>query len=253
MRWIRFQQLSNQNRRNWWMEILLLVANGFTAVIPQAWDAIHFEIASCSFGLQPTGYTRGYLFKVSIFLCVHPVRHGDALQCRVHHPGDNLRKERGGCDSWEVPPHGVRVCCESWQIVPVSVSQKFTLTLWVCFSCWKRCIFLQTVLAHQLKLCFSSYSYRMLKNLRILKFQSIGDCLNIQVHCSYRCNHSCLSCLMLFHCSWSSQHNGFCKGFLFYSPTGEADISVECEIYEPEVRLLSCTTYHLTLQTTLNI
>lgn len=73
--------------------------------------------------------TYWHLFKVSIFLCVHPVRHGDALQCGVHHPGDNLPKEHRGRDSWEVPPHGVRVCCESRQTVPVSVSQKFTLTL----------------------------------------------------------------------------------------------------------------------------
>ncbi|KAM7012343.1 uncharacterized protein LKV04_022858 [Tautogolabrus adspersus] len=29
-------------------------------------------------------------------------------------------------------------------------------------------------------------------------------------------------------------HKGFCKASLFYSPTGDADTSVECEIYEPE-------------------
>uniref|UniRef100_A0A3Q4BSM6 Cystatin fetuin-B-type domain-containing protein n=1 Tax=Mola mola TaxID=94237 RepID=A0A3Q4BSM6_MOLML len=29
-------------------------------------------------------------------------------------------------------------------------------------------------------------------------------------------------------------HTGFCKSSLFYSPTGDADVSVECEIFEPE-------------------
>ncbi|XP_041647619.1 fetuin B [Cheilinus undulatus] len=29
-------------------------------------------------------------------------------------------------------------------------------------------------------------------------------------------------------------HKGFCKGSLWNSPSGEADVSVECEIYEPE-------------------
>ncbi|XP_070765438.1 fetuin B [Enoplosus armatus] len=29
-------------------------------------------------------------------------------------------------------------------------------------------------------------------------------------------------------------HKGFCKASLFYSPTGEGDTSVDCEIYEPE-------------------
>ncbi|XP_059197437.1 fetuin-B-like [Centropristis striata] len=29
-------------------------------------------------------------------------------------------------------------------------------------------------------------------------------------------------------------HKGFCKGSLFYTPTGDADVQVECEIFEPE-------------------
>ncbi|XP_054458650.1 histidine-rich glycoprotein-like [Anoplopoma fimbria] len=36
----------------------------------------------------------------------------------------------------------------------------------------------------------------------------------------------------LMECEFA--HKGFCKASLFYSPTGDADSSVECEIYEPE-------------------
>ncbi|XP_008293673.1 fetuin B [Stegastes partitus] len=36
----------------------------------------------------------------------------------------------------------------------------------------------------------------------------------------------------LMECEFA--HKGFCKGSLFYSPSGEPDTSVECEIYEPE-------------------
>lgn len=170
---IGFQHLSNQNVHNWWF-----IQNGNPAV--------NLKIASCSFGLQLTGYTHDYLFKFSIFLCVHPVRHGDALQCRVHHPGDNLPKERGGRDSWEVSHHGVRVCCESWQIVPVSVSltQRDHSNSLGWFFMLKEMHF-SPELAHQSNFAFqachksqalfAAYSHRMLNNLRILKFQSIGD------------------------------------------------------------------------------
>uniref|UniRef100_A0A8P4G3X5 Cystatin fetuin-B-type domain-containing protein n=3 Tax=Dicentrarchus labrax TaxID=13489 RepID=A0A8P4G3X5_DICLA len=36
----------------------------------------------------------------------------------------------------------------------------------------------------------------------------------------------------LMECEFA--HKGFCKASLFYSPTNDADTSVECEIYEPE-------------------
>ncbi|XP_078114236.1 fetuin B [Sander vitreus] len=36
----------------------------------------------------------------------------------------------------------------------------------------------------------------------------------------------------LMECEFA--HKGFCKASLYYSPTGDADTSVDCEIYEPE-------------------
>lgn len=39
------------------------------------------------------------------------------------------------------------------------------------------------------------------------------------------------------------QHKGFCKASLYNLPTGDENISVECEIYEPEVRLKSRHNY----------
>lgn len=46
------------------------------------------------------------------------------------------------------------------------------------------------------------------------------------------CGQSTTDQCPLMECEFA--HKGFCKGSLFYTPTGEADPSVVCEIYEPE-------------------
>jgi len=44
--------------------------------------------------------------------------------------------------------------------------------------------------------------------------------------------------LIVFILFFHPQHKGFCKASLFNLPTDEEDISVKCEIYEPEVKLI---------------
>lgn len=67
------------------------------------------------------------------FLCVCLCTDGHVhvLQCRVHHPGDHLHQERRSCGIWQVPGHGLRVRCESWQAV---VSQYlFIVVDWIVY------------------------------------------------------------------------------------------------------------------------
>uniref|UniRef100_A0A3Q1EAE6 Fetuin B n=1 Tax=Acanthochromis polyacanthus TaxID=80966 RepID=A0A3Q1EAE6_9TELE len=60
---------------------------------------------------------------------------------------------------------------------------------------------------------------------------------------AYSWMHTTIQKFGLFLCSlvsqwfflfFSSQHKGFCQASLFYSPSGEPEVSVDCEIYEPE-------------------
>uniref|UniRef100_A0A665SWN8 Fetuin B n=1 Tax=Echeneis naucrates TaxID=173247 RepID=A0A665SWN8_ECHNA len=46
----------------------------------------------------------------------------------------------------------------------------------------------------------------------------------------------------LMDCEFS--HKGFCKASHFHTPSGESEFSVDCEVYEPEVRLTGPTMLH---------